>query len=54
MSPFPQSVADSSTSPTVFLSPPAVIQVVIVRSTLCSEVSSMATLGPWIKCPESG
>ncbi len=29
MSPFPQSVADSSTSPAVFLSPPAVIQVVI-------------------------
>ncbi len=23
-------------------------------STRCSEVSPMATLGPWIKCPESG
>ncbi len=30
MSPFPQSVADSSMSPAVFLSPPAVIQVAFI------------------------
>ncbi len=30
MSPFPQSVADSSMFPTVFLSPPGLIQVAIV------------------------
>ncbi len=31
MSPFPQSVAYSSTSPAVFPSPPAVVQVVVVQ-----------------------
>ncbi len=31
MSPFPQSVAYSSASPAMFLSPPAVVQVVIVQ-----------------------
>ncbi len=31
MSPFPQSVTNSSAFPTVFLSPPAVLQVVIVN-----------------------
>ncbi len=31
MSPFPQSVADSSTSPAGFLLPPAVIQVAFVH-----------------------
>ncbi len=31
MSPFPQSVADSSMSPAMFLSPPAVIQVAFVQ-----------------------
>ncbi len=30
MSPFPQSVADSSAFPAVFLSPPGIIQVAIV------------------------
>ncbi len=30
MSPFPQSVADSSTFPAVFLSPPGIIQVAFV------------------------
>ncbi len=53
MSPFPQSVAYSSASPAVFPSPPAVIQGGHC-STRCSEVSPMATLGPWIQCPESG
>ncbi len=31
MSPFPQSVADTSASPTVFLSPPGIIQVTFVH-----------------------
>ncbi len=31
MSPFPQSVADTSVSPTVFLSPPGIIQVAFVH-----------------------
>ncbi len=31
MSPYPQSVAYSSTSPAVFPSPPAVVQVVVVQ-----------------------
>ncbi len=53
MSPFPQSVAYSSASPAMFPSSPAVIQVVIVQL-CCSEVSPMATLSPWIECPESG
>ncbi len=44
MSPFPQSVADSSAFPTVFLSPPGVIQVAFVL--LC--------VPKWIKCPEAG
>ncbi len=53
MSPFPKSVADSSVFPTVFLSPPGIIQVAFF-SPRCSEVSPMATLDSWIKCPEAG
>ncbi len=37
---------DSSAFPVVFLSPTGVIQVAFV--------SPMATLDPWIKCPEAG
>ncbi len=43
MSPFPQSVADSSVFSAVFLTPPGIIQVAFVL--LCvSEVSPMAML----------
>ncbi len=52
MSPFPQSFTNSSASPVMFPSSPGIIQMVIVQ--LCVPVSPMATLGPWIKCPESG
>ncbi len=44
MSPFPQSVAYSSTSPAVFPSPPAVVQVVVV-STRCSRSISNGHAG---------
>ncbi len=55
MSPFPQSVADSSTFSTVLLgpSPPGGYSGGHC-SPPCSEVSPMATLASWIKCPEAG
>ncbi len=49
MSPFPQSVADSSTFPAVFLSPPGIIK--YLCQLRCSEESPMATLDLCIKCP---
>ncbi len=53
MSPFPQSVADSSAFPAVFLLPPLDCSGGLC-SPLCSEVFPMATLDLWIKCPEAG
>ncbi len=53
MSPFPQSVAYSSASPAMFPSPPGIIEAAFVNLG-ASEVSPMATLDPWIKCPEAG
>ncbi len=53
MSPFSQPVTNSSASPAVFLSPPGIIEAAFVKPQ-CSEVSPMATLDPWLKCPEAG
>ncbi len=53
MSPFPQSVADSSTFPAVFLSPPGIIEADLCQLR-CSEESPVATLDLCIKCPGSG
>ncbi len=51
MSPFHQSVVDHSVFLAVFLdlSPRG-----LFRWPRCSEVSPMATLDSWIKCPEAG
>ncbi len=50
MSPFPQSIADSSASPAVFPSSPGIIQVAFVQLG-APKYLKMATLDLWIKCP---
>ncbi len=50
MSPFSQSVTNSSASPAVFLLLPGIIEAAFVNL----GVSPIVTLDPWIKCPEAG
>ncbi len=51
MSPFSQSVTNSSSSPAVFLSPPGIIQAAFVN---LSVPKYLQWMDPWIKCPEAG